>query len=166
MSRFTAMMCTFLLTASAAAQQEARTIIGPRNVDLYDGAQLIKGGEPEEGVRRTLRGLDFASGDRELDAALSNLCGGYLLLKDYDEAMRFCNLALKNNDKNWRAFNNRALVYIELGKFSAAQKDLSAGFAIAPHSHTLKKAERLLQDKLHPVSPRIIIDDRQPDADL
>lgn len=169
MYRFFAPILTAVLTLFAGsgvvAQDEARTVIGPRNIDLFDGAQLIKGGEPQEGVRRTLRGLKFAAGDRELDAALSNLCGGYLLLRNFDEALRFCNLALKNNENNWRAFNNRALIYIELGQYSAAREDLSAGFEIAPHASTLKKAERLLQDRLHPVSPKIIIDDRQLEPD-
>ena len=40
----------------------SKTVLGPRNVYLYDGANTLKAGDGEEGVRLTLLGLNSAHG--------------------------------------------------------------------------------------------------------
>ena len=91
---------------------DSRTVLGQRNAKLADGAQALRDGDAEEGIRLTLLGLAAAQGRRERQAALGNLCAGYLLLRQFDEAIDYCDQALEESDRNWRVYNNRSLVYL------------------------------------------------------
>ena len=140
-----------------------KTVIGPRNPNLAAGAEALLAGDAETGVRRTLQGLEAAVGEREHEAALSNLCAGYILLAQYQAALGYCDLLLARNDKNWRAYNNRAVVYIKMRQYAKAEKDLAKGEALRPGAHTLKVARAMYMDAVHPVTPEIEVDDRQPE---
>jgi tetratricopeptide (TPR) repeat protein len=137
------------------------TVIGPRNLPLYDGAQELLAGNDAEGVRLTHKGLQIAQGRREEEAALSNLCAGYIMLALYDNALKYCNLLLARNDKSWRGYNNRAVVYIKTKQWEKAEQDLIRGEELNPSARTLKIARSMYMDAVHPVAPEIEIDDRQ-----
>jgi len=142
-------------------EQNATTIIGPRNVPLYDGAKELLAGNDTEGVRLTLQGLKMAQGRREEEAALSNLCAGYIMLALYDNALKYCELLIARNDRNWRGFNNRAVIYIKTKQWDKAEKDLLRGEELNSSARTLKIARSMYMDAVHPVAPEIEIDDRQ-----
>jgi tetratricopeptide (TPR) repeat protein len=137
------------------------TVIGPRNVPLYDGAQELLAGNDAEGVRLTHKGLQLALGSREEEAALSNLCAGYIRLALYDNALQYCDLLLARNDKSWRGYNNRAVIYIKTKQWEKAEQDLIRGEELHPDARTLKIARSMYMDAVHPVAPEIEIDDRQ-----
>ncbi len=137
------------------------TIIGPRNIPLHIGAEALLAGDNEEGVRQTLRGLQIAHGRREEEAALSNLCAGYIKLGDYKEALRYCDILLARNDKNWRGYNNRAVVHIMMKNYEQAASDLDKGEALNPGARTLKVARAMYMDAVFPVRPEIEVDDRE-----
>jgi tetratricopeptide (TPR) repeat protein len=137
------------------------TVIGPRNVPLYDGAQELLAGNDAEGVRLTHKGLQLALGAREEEAALSNLCAGYIKLALYDNALKYCELLLARNDRNWRGYNNRAIIYIKTKQWDKADRDLTRGEELHPNSRTLKVARSMYMDAVYPVEPEIEIDDRQ-----
>ena len=139
----------------------ATTVIGPRNLPLYDGAQALLAGNDAEGVRLTHKGLQIAQGKREEEAALSNLCAGYIRLALYDTALKYCDLLLARNDKSWRGYNNRAVVYIMTKEWDKAKADLQRGEELNPDARTLKVARAMYMDAVHPVAPEIEIDDRQ-----
>ena len=141
-----------------------KTVIGPSNVDLQDGASALMAGRIEEGVRLTLQGLKVAASAREEEAALSNLCAGYILLDQLNEALKYCELLLARNEDNWRAYNNRAVIYIKKREFEKADADLKRGEALRPGAHTLKVARAMYMDAVHPVAPEVIVDDREPEA--
>lgn len=147
--------------------QEAATVIGPRNLPLHDGAQALLSGDDEAGVRLTLEGLKIAHGRREEEAALSNLCAGYIKLGNYDEALKYCDILLTRNDRNWRGYNNRAVIYIMTKQYEKAEADLKMGEELNPGARTMKVARAMYMDAVHPVRPEIEIDDRdnQDDAD-
>lgn len=147
--------------AQTTGENESKTVIGPRNPDLYYGAQALLDGDAEKGVELTLSGLQKAQGRRERQAALSNLCAGYLMLDKYDEGLGYCDLAVEENERNWRALNNRALVYMNLKRYDDAEADLDRAQEIAPNARTLKEARGLLRDEIEPVTPNIVIDDRR-----
>lgn len=147
--------------ASEPAEAQSKTVIGPRNPDLQEGAQQLLRGNAELGVELTLRGLEYAQGAREEEAALSNLCAGYIMLKQYDEALRYCDLVLARNDRNWRGYNNRALVYIHTKQYERAHADLLRGEELNPEARTLQIARAMYLDAVEPVTPEIEIDDRQ-----
>lgn len=143
-----------------------KTVLGPRNGPLADGAEALKRRDAERGVELTLEGLRIAQGRRERQAALSNLCAGYVLLGDYQTALNYCNQALAENDHNWRSYSNRALTYLRLGRHEEAAADVERGQALAPNARSLKEVKGLLLDETEPVAPTIVIDDRreQPDG--
>lgn len=142
-----------------------KTVIGPRNPDLVAGAEALLAGDVKTGVSKTLEGLEVAVGEREHEAALSNLCAGYLLLNQFQAALGYCDLLLARNDKNWRAYNNRAVVYIKLEQYAKAERDLARGEALRPGAQTLKVARAMYMDAVHPVAPEIEVDDRSLEAD-
>lgn len=168
-SRF-ALMTALVLVASicfgqganrTSDENAAKTVIGPRNLPLHDGAQELLAGNAAEGVRLTHKGLQIAQGRREEEAALSNLCAGYIKLALYDNALKYCEILLARNDENWRGYNNRAIIFILTKQWEKAEQDLIRGEALNPNARTLKIARSMYMDAVHPVAPEIEIDDRQ-----
>ena len=150
----------------AANAQEARTVIGPRNADLAAGADALLAGDAAEGVRLTLKGLQSAASVRDRKTGMSNLCAGYVLLDDLDSALDYCNRVLELDDKHWKAYSNRALVYVRMKRYEKAEADLQRGEAIAPNARTLRAVRAMLLDAIEPVAPNVVIDDRrQPPED-
>ncbi len=150
---------------SITGPQNPTTIIGPRNMPLHDGAQALMAGDDEKGVRLTLEGLKLAHGRREEEAALSNLCAGYIKLGKYSEALKYCDILLTRNDKNWRGYNNRAVVYIMTKQYEKAEEDLLKGEELNSGARTLKVARAMYMDAVYPVRPEIEIDDRKNQDD-
>jgi len=138
----------------------SKTVIGVRNPPLKSGAEALLAGDYEEGVRLTHLGLAQAFGDREEEAALSNLCAGYLQLEKYDTALQYCEMLLTRNDEHWRAYNNRALIFMKTDQWDRAEADLIKGEELNAGAHTMKLARAMYMDAVHPVSPEIEIDDR------
>ena len=166
---FTLLFVAFFAASSAFGQDGTRlrqetggtTVIGPRNVPLHLGAEALMAGDNEEGVRQTLRGLEMAHGRREEEATLSNLCAGYIKLGEYEEALKYCDILLTRNDKNWRGYNNRAVVHIMMKNYELAASDLDKGEALNPGARTLKVARAMYMDAVYPVRPEIELDDRE-----
>lgn len=158
---------TLLLVASPAAMpdegniDEAKTVIGPSNIDLYDGGNALMAGDGEEGVRLTLRGLEKAHGERETKIAHSNLCAGYLLTDQPAQALVHCNWVLERDDRHWRTYNNRALVYMRLERFEEAEEDIRKGQELRPGSKNLKIVKGMYLDETKPVRAKIEVDDRR-----
>jgi tetratricopeptide (TPR) repeat protein len=154
----------FCLVAAGAAAQQSKTVIGPSNPELHDGAEALLAGDAEEGVRLTLEGLARAPTTRERLIGMSNLCAGYIMLEDLDTALDYCNRVLAEDAKLWRAYSNRALIFIRQKRYDEAEADLEKAEALSPNSHTVKVVRSMLRDKTEPVKPNIVIDDRrQPD---
>ncbi len=168
-NRFTIFVITLLISPLCWGQAADRintpanptTVIGPRNIPLYDGAQALKSGDSEKGVRLTHIGLEVAMGRREEEAALSNLCAGYIKLRNYAEALKYCDRLLLQNDKSWRGYNNRAVVYIQTKQWEKAEQDLIKGEELNSGARTMKIARSMYMDAVHPVREEVEIDDRQ-----
>lgn len=162
-----------LIVGAAHAQNAERmksptnavTTIGQRNPPLYDGAQALLAGRNEEGVELTLEGLRIAQGKREVESALSNLCAGYIRLKQFEKAMEYCEQLLSQNDNHWRGYNNRAVIYLEMKEYEKADQDLTRAEQISPGAHTVKVARAMYMDAVYPVAPAVEIDDRQGRVD-
>ena len=140
---------------------ESRTILGPRNIHLYDGANELIAGNAEEGVRLTSLGLEFATSSRERKIAHSNLCAGYLMLRQLETALWHCNWVLERYDNHWRSYNNRALVYLAMERYEESEADIKRGQGINPRSEKLKEVKGMYLDEVEPVTENITIDDRR-----
>ncbi len=154
-----------LIWSPLVAQEGAKTVIGPRNQSLVDGADALFAGDSEEGVRLTLRGLEFAQGTRELKAAHSNLCAGYTMMDKPRTALEHCNWVLERDPNYWRAYNNRALAYLLLGRYEESEADIARGQELRPGSKKLKMSKGMLLDKTDPVVEQIEIDERRSALD-
>lgn len=168
MLRFILIAFAILLAPSGWAQDKGLLesspgmFIGPRNLDLHKGAELLQAGRTKEGIELTFRGLEAAAGRLEEEAALSNLCSGHLVLGLFGEALKFCELLLARNDKSWQGYNNRALIYIKTEQYEKAHQDLVRAEELNPGAYTLRIARSIYRDAVNPVEPVIEIDDRKP----
>ena len=142
----------------------AKTVIGPANADLADGAAALRAGDAEDGVRLTQRGLATANSPQDRVAGYSNLCAGLVMLERFDEALDACNRALELDDRHWRSYSNRALAYLKLERYPEAERDISTGEDLNPNARTLKTLRSMYRDAVDPVAPSIIIDDRREAA--
>ena len=168
MVRHSLLAFAILLAPTVWAQERDRLesspamVIGPRNSDLHKGAELLLAGRTKEGVELTLRGLRNAEGKREEEAALSNLCSGYVVLELFDDALKYCELLLVRNEESWRGYNNRALIYIMTEQYEKADQDLVRAEELNPDARTVSIARSIYLDAVDPVTPEIEIDDRKP----
>ena len=142
----------------------AKTVIGPGNANLADGAAALQLGDADEGVRLTQRGLAAASSKRDRVAGYSNLCAGLVMLDRLDEALEACDRALELDDEYWRGYSNRALVHLKRQQYAEAERDISRGEALSPNARPLRELRAMYLDAVDPVSPSIIIDDRREAA--
>ncbi len=142
-------------------EAEAKTVIGPRNVYLYDGANELMAGNPTEGVRLTLKGLELAHGLHEKKIAHANLCAGFMLLGQAETALEHCDWVLERDPYHWRTYNNRAIVYLRLERFEESEADIKIGLELNPRSEKLKAVKGMYLDEVEPVDEEITIDERR-----
>ena len=132
--------------AGADEKSSSTTVIGPSNPLLAEGAAALQQGRIEEGIRLTLEGLKLPATPRDVAAGHSNLCAGYVMLKNWDEALAHCNKSLELDATNWRTYNNRAAVYDGKRLYDLALQDIRAGLELAPQSRTLHESLRIVQE--------------------
>ena len=162
-----AILAVLFVGVGTAAAQESKTVLGPRNIDLAAGAELLKAGEAEKGLERTLEGLKHAASVRERVAGNSNACAGYVMLDQPENALPYCDEALEIRERHWRARVNRAHAYLKLARFSDADADLTVAEDVAPGSRSVKLVRAMYLDATDPVAPHVVVDDRRqvPDED-
>lgn len=143
-----ALILTMLPCAAPLAAEPAQstTTIGPASPLLAEGAEALEAGRMQEGVRKTLAGLEGPNSTADTAAGHSNLCAGYAALKRWDEALVHCNTALQLDAGNWRTYSNRAAVYIGKGLYDLALTDVETGLGIEPGSRTLRTVLRIVQE--------------------
>jgi len=113
-------LLTTIFLGSTCWASDQRIIVGDSNPNLAEGARQMIAGHDEKGIELTLLGLRVANGKREEEIALSNLCAGYANLGDYERALKYCDVLLVRNDKSWRAYNSKALIYINTKQYDKA----------------------------------------------
>ena len=75
-----------MLAVNVLAQTN-KTVIGSSNPPLKNGADALRAGDAEEGIRLTLIGLRQSISSRERQTAKSNLCAGYIILEQLETAL-------------------------------------------------------------------------------
>jgi len=162
------LVLTLFATVIVAAVQvradddpDAKTVLGPSNIYLYDGANALLAGNGEEGVQLTLKGLATAHGLREEKIGHANLCAGFMLLQQPESALEHCDWVLQRDPYHWRTYNNRALAYLQLERYEEAEADIKRGQELNPNSEKLKEVKGMYLDEVEPVDENITIDDRR-----
>lgn len=152
---------SFLTTStSLATEATSKTVIGPTNLDLAAGSDALRFGDYEEGIRLTLKGLRQHPSERDRSAALSNLCAGYTATERLDLAIQHCDESLEINERNWRAYHNRAAAYLHKGDLDEAIKNVEAGLALNPHSRKLRRVMEVAKERRREErSPRVIMEE-------
>ena len=129
---------------SAAARSGEKpmssTEIGLESPLLALGARELEAGRVADGMRLTFEGLKRPSPARDVAAGHANLCAGYILLGRYDDALPQCDLSIRLDPNNWRAYNNRAAVFSARGLYELAAQDIETGLKIAPNSPILLRS--------------------------
>ena len=143
---FAGWVCAFAPRAAAgspsAADANSTTVIGA-NALLSDGASALEAGRAEEGLRLTLAGLTEAASPHELAAGHANACAAFAMLLQWDAALEHCNQSIAIDGSNWRAYNNRAAIYVAKGLYDLAIHDIETGLALAPNSRILLESMRV-----------------------
>lgn len=156
--------CLLLPVTALAQDDDSRTVLGPENADLYDGAMALMRGDVDEGIRLTQSGLSMAGSRRERVSGFANLCAGYILRDDLELALEYCDRALRLDERHWRALSNRALILVRMKRYDEAQRDLDEALALRPDSDKVLTVQAMLRDATDPVTPNVIIEDRRVDG--
>jgi tetratricopeptide (TPR) repeat protein len=145
--RLALFLATFAHGAAAMDDSpQSITVLGAPNQNLASGSVALEAGRFEDGIRLTLAGLEDVASHRDQAAGHANVCAGYAALKRWHEALPHCNRSLDLDRGNWRAFNNRAAVYVGLGMYDLAMIDVNAGLELAPDSRILNKSLEVVKE--------------------
>ena len=122
---FSAVAAALLLVAlpsvSSAEAWELRTA-----PDTVPGTREIESGQIEKALRISEIQLPHASQFKKV-AVLTNLCIGYILSNDFEQAEDFCDQAVARRNDKAVSHNNRGILKMLQGDYSSAMQD----FAIA-----------------------------------
>lgn len=141
-------------------QPDNRIVIGGGNTLLAAGAEAIRYGRYDDGIRLTLMGLERpGNSERNRSAALSNLCAAHAAKEEPDIAIEYCTESLELDPDNWRALSNRSYAYWLKAMYPEATVDLEAATAINPRARQISQIRGMLNEA--GLRPRIIMEDHQ-----
>ncbi len=162
MARLVSVGITCLLMANSSWGQLAdnRTILGAGNEFLSAGSFAIRMGQYDEGIRLTNLGLTRYQPTRDDRAsALSNLCAAHAAKGEPDIAIPYCDESIGMNDRNWRAFSNRAYAYFLKGMLNEATVSLDLAADLNPEARQVLEIRGMINEV--GLRPRVIMEDHQ-----
>lgn len=160
MSRFLLGALVALFAVTGGAQPESRSVLGERNPLLAAGADAIRAGRYDDGIRLTLQGLESETVSPRLrSAALANLCAAHAANGAPDTALGFCAESLAIDERNWRAYSNRAFAYWLKEMYAEASADIEAASAIAPDAPQVRQIRGMINEKI--LRPTVTMETRE-----
>jgi tetratricopeptide (TPR) repeat protein len=142
------------------APADNRTVIGGGNPLLAAGADAIRAGRYDEGIRLTNLGLERRdNNESDRAAALSNLCAAYAAKSMPDRAIELCTESIAVSEHNWRAFSNRSYAYWLKGMFAEATADLDAAASISPNAKQVLQIRAMINEA--GLRPRVTLEEHQ-----
>ncbi|HEX5421178.1 MAG TPA: hypothetical protein VFY39_14380 [Gammaproteobacteria bacterium] len=124
---------------------------------LVDGADAIRAGRYDDGIRLTSMGLKHAQSIHDRAAGLANLCAAYASKKEADKAIGYCTQSLHLDAGNWKAYSIRSYAYVLKGMYFEATLDNNAAAAISPDAPHVKMVRGMLNE--HKLRPYIVVED-------
>jgi tetratricopeptide (TPR) repeat protein len=140
-------------------QADSRTVLGGGNEYLSAGADAIRAGQYDDGIRLTRIGLERASKIGDRAAGLSNLCAAHAAKGETDLAIETCTESLALNDQNWRAYSNRSYAYFLKGMYAMASADLEAAASFSPNARQVQQIRGMINERS--LRPSVIIEEHQ-----
>jgi tetratricopeptide (TPR) repeat protein len=129
------------------------------NESLAAGADAVRAGRFDEGIRLTLIGLDRRPvSPRDRAAGLANLCAAYVAKEEPDRAIPYCDESLELNSGNWRAYSNRSHAYLLKNMYAEAAADNDAAWTLSPNAAHVKMIREVLNELR--LRPRITMQER------
>jgi len=118
------------------------------SVYLSAGADAIRAGDFDEGIRLTTLGLQRQARTlRDRAAGLANLCAAHVAKEEPDKAIPFCNESIELYDGNWRAYSNRSHAYLLKGMLEEAARDNAAAAALSPRAAHVLMIRGMLNER-------------------
>jgi tetratricopeptide (TPR) repeat protein len=154
-----------LLAGSSLAQVEEppsdnRMVLGNGNDLLASGANAIRAGAYDEGIRLTTLGLERrTNSDAVRAAALSNLCAAYAAKGLPDLAIQRCTESIGIDSGNWRAWSNRSYAYWLKRMYPEARFDLDTAAAINPRARQVAQIRGMINEA--GLRPRVTMEEHQ-----
>jgi tetratricopeptide (TPR) repeat protein len=135
-------------------------VLGERTPLLAAGADAIRAGRYDDGIRLTIDGLETETASPLLRAAaLANICAAHAARNDPDNAIGYCDQALAIDARNWRAYSNRSYAYWLKGMYAEAAADLDSAAAIAPGAPQIAQIRGLINEST--LQPTVTMENRQ-----
>lgn len=141
------LLATGACAVRAADVANSMSLIGP-NALLTEGTEAMMAEQWRRGIDLLEQGVKLAVASVDQAAAFSNLCAGYVALRDYDRALENCDRALAIDPENWRTYNNRAGALLGKGRLDEALHDVDYGLALNPEGAMLLKMNSLVRAQL------------------
>ena len=158
-SGFAVTFAASLCWAQSLDTPDSRTVLGGGNEYLSAGANAIRAGSYEDGIRLTEIGLGRAPSRGDRAAGLSNLCAAHAAKGDLDLAITYCGESLTLNERNWRAYSNRSYAYLMKGRFTEAVSDLEAAAAINPNARQILQIRGMINERS--LQPSVTMEEHQ-----
>lgn len=115
---------------------------------LSAGADAIRAGDFDEGIRLTTLGLERqARTIRDRAAGFANLCAAHVAKKEPDKAIPHCDTSIELYDGNWRAYSNRSHAYLLKGMLAEAARDNDAAAALRPNAEHVEMIRAMLNER-------------------
>jgi tetratricopeptide (TPR) repeat protein len=146
-------------TVDTQKQADSRTVLGVGNELLAAGAEMIRAGQYEDGIRLTTQGLERPASTNDRAAALSNLCAAHAASGHPDLAITFCTESISINDKNWRAYSNRSYAFYLKGMYAQAHADLEMAASISPNARQVEQIRGMINERN--LRPSVIMEDHR-----
>ena len=93
-------------------------------LDEVPGTREIESGNIDKAIRISKVRLPHVSPKHKV-AVLTNLCIGYIMSKDFDEAEDYCNQAVKRPNEKVVSYNNRGVLKALQGDYDGAMRDFA-----------------------------------------
>jgi tetratricopeptide (TPR) repeat protein len=156
---FAAVLCSAQDFELTQEQPDSRTVLGGGNEYLSAGAELIRAGEYDDGIRLTTMGLERLASQNDRAAGLSNLCAAHAAKGEPDRAIEFCTQSITLSPYSWRAYSNRAYAYLLKGQLAAASADLAIAAEHNPDARQIGQIRGMINERN--LQPSVTVEEHQ-----
>lgn len=127
-----------VLVAQSAAANVYTYELRP-SAGLDRGTELLQTGNVEDAQRHYMQVLSGNPTPRQAARAYNGLCVSNIMTGEWASALEQCNQAIRVDPANWRYYNNRGNIYLEVGDFAKARAEYKRALDLAPQSITVQR---------------------------